>query len=216
MTAAPVVLAVAGLWHPHHLEPGTAAAWTGLHVLLLPVFPLLGVGFPLLLRGIRGGAAGLLSRLALSCAYLYAVLYTGLDAVAGIGTGTLVTSSDQPFDAIEGELNAIFAIGNRLGITGSAAFLAASVAAGAALIIRYGPTMVPGTALLVLASVPWLRSHIYWPIGGLTVLAIGAGFALLAVALNAAQRGSDQDGVPAIGTAGWSPTATPTTNSVTG
>jgi len=37
-----LALSVLGAFHPAQLTPATAAAWWQLHVVLLPVFPLLG------------------------------------------------------------------------------------------------------------------------------------------------------------------------------
>ena len=39
---------------------------------------------------------------------------------------------------------------------------------------------VPGSALLVAAALVFLHSHIYWPVGGLAMLAVGVGCGLLA------------------------------------
>ena len=77
--AAPgLALSVLGLFHPAQLTPATAASWWQLHVVLLPVFPLLGAALVLLVRGERGPLAWL-ARLG---AYVYAVFYTGLDTLA--------------------------------------------------------------------------------------------------------------------------------------
>lgn len=51
VTAAPLLLAVAGLVHPRHLTPATAGDWAGLHVALLPVFPFLVLGLVVPLWG---------------------------------------------------------------------------------------------------------------------------------------------------------------------
>lgn len=54
LTFVPAVLAVAGLLHPHHLTQETAGRWVTLHLLLLPVFPLLAGALLLLLRELKG------------------------------------------------------------------------------------------------------------------------------------------------------------------
>lgn len=54
IVAAPLLLAVMGLTHPRDLTPETARYWYVLHLLLLPVFPLLGVNLWWLLAGIPG------------------------------------------------------------------------------------------------------------------------------------------------------------------
>ena len=89
VVAAPVALAVAGLFHPDDLTVDTARQWTALHVVLLPLFPLLGGALVLLLRGL-GGVVPAVARLA---AYSYAVFYTGLDAVAGVAAGRVAQTA---------------------------------------------------------------------------------------------------------------------------
>jgi len=81
-----LLLALAGLVHPHELTTGSAARWIDLHLLLLPVFPLLGVAHWLLLRKVHGPLAWQ-ARLA---AFGYANFYTALDVLFGIGMGALV------------------------------------------------------------------------------------------------------------------------------
>ncbi|GKQ42036.1 hypothetical protein [Streptomyces sp. A012304] len=62
-----------------------------MHILLLPVFPLLTIGLlvPLWQRP-RRGTAGCATLVAWVAAFAYAAFYTGLDAVAGITAGTTV------------------------------------------------------------------------------------------------------------------------------
>jgi hypothetical protein len=116
-------------------------------------------------------------------AYVYAVFYTGLDAVAGIGSGSVLAHTDGPVAQVQHEIDALFDMGNLLGIIGSGAFLVASAAASVALVMRYGRPALPGAVVLVVASVPFLYSHIYWPVGGLTMLGLALGFGLLAWAV---------------------------------
>ncbi|MCW6006062.1 hypothetical protein K1W54_15955 [Micromonospora sp. CPCC 205371] len=47
----PLLLAAVGLVHPHLLTPATAGRWAALHIVLLPVFPLLAAGLLVPLRG---------------------------------------------------------------------------------------------------------------------------------------------------------------------
>lgn len=169
-----VALSVAGLVHPHELTQLTAGTWWRLHVVLLPVFPLLGAALAVLLRGERGPLAWL-ARLG---AYGYAVFYSGLDALAGIAAGYVVDRAQRGSQAALDLTD----VGNRLAVVGVWAFLGAAVLTAAVLVRRDGLRAVPGAVLLVAAAVPFLSSHIYWPVGGLTLLAIGAGCALLAVA----------------------------------
>ena len=90
--APPLVLAAVGLTHPHHLTADSAEWWTTMHILLVPVFPLLGMALWLLLRA----ETGVLAWLARVAAFSYAVFYGALDAIAGIGTGALVRNGAEP------------------------------------------------------------------------------------------------------------------------
>ncbi|MDP8978312.1 MAG: hypothetical protein M3N17_07015 [Actinomycetota bacterium] len=140
--------------------------------MLLPVFPLLGLSHWLLLRGIRGSPP--VSRLA---TFGYATFYGALDVLAGIGTGTLVWGGLYPGAE---EVDALFAVGNLLGTVGSFCFLGACIATSVALLTYVGRAVGPGAILLVAAAVPFLYSHVYWPVGVLTMVALAGGFALLA------------------------------------
>jgi hypothetical protein len=160
-----------GLFHPGRLTPGTAEVWWQLHVVLLPVFPLLGAALVFLLRGERGP----LPWVARIAAYGYAVFYTGLDTLAGIGAGLAVAA--QPAGspvALD-----LIAVGNELAVIGVSGFLVAVLATSSVLVRRDGWAAVPGSALLVAAAVVFLHSHIYWPVGGLAMLAAGVGCGLL-------------------------------------
>jgi hypothetical protein len=166
-----LVLAVAGLFHPAQLTPATAPLWWQLHIALLPVFPLLAVGIVALLRGERGW----LPWLARVAAYVYAVYYTGLDTLAGIGAGLAVdTGPGGSPVALR-----LLAVGNELAVYGVHAYLVAALATAVVLVRRDGVRAAPGAVLLVAAAVPFLQSHIYWPVGGTAMLGIAAGGALL-------------------------------------
>jgi hypothetical protein len=171
-----VLLAGAGLTHPQHLTVGDASWWAMLHALLLVLFPLLGLAHWLLLRGI-GGALAWTARLA---AFMFAAFYTALDVLAGIGTGTLVENGTDP-DATEVHL--LFQAGNDLGFVGGLSFVVACTASSVVLIRQAGRRATPGGLLLVAASIPYfLGSHIYWPVGVVTMLLLALGFGLLTVA----------------------------------
>lgn len=173
VVAAPgLVLAVAGLFHPSALTPASAATWWQLHVLLLPVFPLLAGVVWLLLRGERDWIAWV-ARIA---AYTYAVFYTGLDVLAGIGAGYVVDSAGRPSQAMQD----LFDIGNALAVYGVHAFLVAAIATGIALIRRDGTAAFPGALVFIAAAVPFLQAHIYWPVGGVSMLGLAVGAGALA------------------------------------
>jgi len=57
IVGGPLALAALGTTHPLHLDGGTAGWWFHLHLLLIPLFPLLGVDLWWLLAGERGPLA---------------------------------------------------------------------------------------------------------------------------------------------------------------
>ncbi|WP_460440587.1 hypothetical protein [Amycolatopsis stemonae] len=175
-----LLLAGFGAAHPAVLDAATASRWTTLHVLLLPVFPLPAVAQWFLLAAappwIRWPG-----RLA---AFGYAAFYGGLDAVAGIAAGT-VTEAQHGVTPVVG---ALFGIGDLLGHLGAGCFLAAAVLIAVAAAMRAGWRAAPGAVVLLVASVSFLDSHIFWPRGVLTMLGVAAGMFLLG--LPAVTRGT--------------------------
>ncbi|MEV5717570.1 hypothetical protein AB0L41_27070 [Amycolatopsis mediterranei] len=167
-----LVLAGFGLAHPLALSPASAPWWTSLHVVLLPVFPLLAVAQWLLLSS----APAALRRPGRLAAFGFAAFYGGLDAVAGIAAGTVVHAEH----AVTPVTGAVFGIGDSLGHTGALCFLAANVLIIAAVAREAAWRAAPGAALLLAASVSFYDSHIFWPRGVLTMLAVAAGMFLLA------------------------------------
>ncbi|MER6798431.1 hypothetical protein ABT262_41580, partial [Amycolatopsis mediterranei] len=75
---------------------------------------------------------------------------------------------------------AVFGIGDSLGHTGALCFLAANVLIVAEVAREAAWRAAPGAALLLAASVSFYDSHIFWPRGVLTMLAVAAGMFLLA------------------------------------
>ncbi len=168
-----VIMAALGPSHPDDLTPATAPWWTTLHLILLVLFPLLGVSLWLLLEGVPGPIAWL-GRVG---AFSYIAFYTALDVLAGIGAGTLVQRGIPPESP---PVEALFDTGNALAIIGTASFLTASAATATALVMTVGRRARLGAAVLVVAAVPYLYSHIYWPLGVLTLLGLAVGLSLLA------------------------------------
>ncbi len=160
-----LVLAVLGLFHPGALTPSTATVWWQFHVVALPLFPLLAVALWVLLRG----EDGMLAWLARVAGYVYAVFYTALDLLVGVAAGVVVErvqgGSQEALD--------LRALGNDLGLIGSAGFLVAAALTVAILVRRDWRRALPGGALLVVAAVPFLHGHIYWPTGGLAMVGVG-------------------------------------------
>lgn len=169
-----LALAGFGQVHPVVLDPSTAREWWQLHVVLIPVFPLIAVAIWVLLHGERGPVAWA-ARVA---AYGYATFYTGLDVLAGIGAG-LVTDVQQGGSAAVGRL---FEVGVQLGHAGVWCLLACAVLTGAVLVRRDGVRAVPGTVVLAASCLPFLDGHIFHPTGVLAMLGVALGCALLAAA----------------------------------
>jgi len=180
VTAAPLVLAAAGIVHPYGLSRSTAADWTQLHIVLLPVFPLLTVGLlvPLWHRP-RHGPAGIATVAAWAGAFVYAAFYTGLDAVAGIAAGTAVEHVDETA-SLGPVKRPLYDTGEALGQAGAYALIGAIVATAVALFPKYGTRILPGTMVLLAAGWSFVDSHIFWPRGVGTMLGFAVGFALLA------------------------------------
>ncbi|KOU77160.1 membrane protein [Streptomyces sp. MMG1533] len=178
--AAPLVLAAAGVTHPHGLSRSTAAEWTQLHIALLPVFPLLTIGLlvPLWHRP-RPDLAGIATVTAWAGAFVYAAYYTGLDAVAGIAAGTAVEHTAETA-ALGPIKRPLYHTGEALGQAGAYALIGAVVATAIALFPKHGARVVPGTVILLVAGWFFVDSHIFWPRGVWTMLGFALGFALLA------------------------------------
>ena len=173
-----LLLASGGLTHPHTLDAETAARWTTLHVVLLPVWPLMGAVLWLVLRGVRGVVAGLAKTLAV----VFGIYYGALDAIAGVAAGQLVgAAAPGNIDVLEQNLPSLFDIGNRLAFVGTVAYLAAVLLTiGALWPLHRGPAFLVGGGLSVLGAVSFLDSHIYWPRGVVTMLVLAAGMGVLA------------------------------------
>jgi hypothetical protein len=180
VTAAPLVLAAAGAVHPRPLSVSTAQRWADLHVVLLPVFPLVALGFVVPLWGRpRPGVAGIATVVAWAAAFTYACFYTGLDAVAGIAAGQALRHAPASVER-DAAVGPLFSAGDQLGRVGAYAFLVAVVAACAALYPRAGARILPAGAVLLAAGWSFVDSHIFWPRGVLTMCGFALGFGLLA------------------------------------
>ena len=165
-----LLLAAVGTTHPGSLTATTGEHWRALHVVALPLFPLLPLGPWLLARSIDrrlGWVVGLLG-------YVFAMFYTALDVLAGIGAGALqVRSATDGIGVLFGEGDALARVG---------------VLAAAAVITRARLTAVPGAVLAVGAAWSLRTSHIFPPRGVLTMLAASLGWVLLALALQRRPR----------------------------
>lgn len=174
-----VLLGLTGLAHPVLLTPETAERWRLVHLVLLPLFPLLGASVWLLLVGERG----LFAWAARGLAFAWAVLYSALDTIAGIGAPHQVLRTSERGDG-RPPIEDLFDVGDRLGHLGVAA-LALSVALAAVVLLRRGGRPGPllgGTALAVAGASLVYRHHVFPPLGVLGVLLVAAGLAASAAA----------------------------------
>ncbi len=170
----PLALAAIGLTHPNPLTAENAPWWTTMHVILVPLFPLLGVVVWMLLRTDRS-ALGWGGRVA---ALVYVVFYGVLDAVSGIAAGTVVqagVATDSPV------LSALYAMGSHFRIVGSYAFFVAVilVLASAWIAGRRGVLFYVAAVALVASGYLYTTAHIYFPKGTVTMIGFAVGFALL-------------------------------------
>lgn len=166
----PLLLAAAGLLHPHTLDDSSADRWFVLHVVLLPLFPLLALG-PWLVARSGGRAAAVLTAV---LGYAYAVLYAALDVLAGIGGGALQRGGASDVKPL------LYDVADVLGEAGAWAYVAASVVACVVAVRARGPVALPGAVLVLGGAVAFLTSHVYWPEGVLAMVALAVGWTALA------------------------------------
>jgi len=169
----PLVLAAVGLSHPTDLDAGSAEYWRDLHIGILAVFPLLGFAPWLVVRGHRrwlSWTAGVLG-------FVYAAFYSALDILAGIGAGAL------EHEGMHDATPVAFDLGDRLGLVGSVAYVAACVLAGGFAIRMRGLRAVPGALLVTVGSVLFLFEHIFFPLGVIGQVCLAAGWLLLVIAV---------------------------------
>ena len=168
VTAPPLLLAGLGLTHPNDLTGASAGWWTSLHIILVPLFPLLGVSHWVLLHG-RPGVIAWIGRVA---AFLYIAFYAVTDHIAGIGNGVVMQQSGASSTSERPEIDWLFGIANDVGGPGTWALAVAAVATGVVAVRDGGRRVLPGALLLVASSGYFAIAgvHIYWPRGVLTML----------------------------------------------
>ena len=170
----PMVLAGIGLSHPTLLSAGTAPWWMTMHIVLLPIFPLLGVSAWALLRNERT-AVGWGRRVA---AITYTAFYGGLDAVSGIAAGTVVRAGADPKSEL---VSSLFAAGRPLGYIGSFALFVAVilVLASAWRAGSRGWLFFAAAGVALVSAYLFTVGHIYWPKGVIAMLGLAASFAVI-------------------------------------
>ncbi|KQW48348.1 hypothetical protein ASC77_06180 [Nocardioides sp. Root1257] len=164
-----LLLAVAGLLHPHHLSYGTSWRWFTLHLPGLLAFPLVGVALAALM-GRRTDPLAWAVRLA---AYVYATFYTALDVISGVAAG-YVTHELGPGVPRPEAVSLLFRIGTPLGEIGSWALLVTCALVVVDQVRRHGAR---GAVAVVLLPGAWLVhiGHIFAPEGvaGMLLIALG-------------------------------------------
>jgi hypothetical protein len=171
----PLLIAVVGLTHPARLTTESAHHWEVMHVVLLPLFPLLGLGPWLVARAVTPPGAVVVGVLA----YVYACFYTSLDVLAGIAGGAIKEAS-------AGGLGTVFSVAGDLGDIGSYAYIAATaLAAGAALRVSGWLRGAPGVALTLIGAIIFWQEHVYRPWGVISMVMLAAGWGWFALLLTA-------------------------------
>ncbi|MCL3819262.1 hypothetical protein [Aeromicrobium wangtongii] len=177
--APPVVIALVGLTHPAHLTQDASARWRDLHIVLLPLFPLLAVGPWLVARSVEP----LYGWITLVLGYVYACFYSALDILAGIAAGAL--KHDR-----EGGLGTVFGYASDLGQIGSIAYLGATAAAAGCVLRVAGARALPGALVSLGGAYGFMENHVYPPWGVASMLAIAAGWAWMLVAVRLRPAGA--------------------------
>ncbi len=170
--AAPaLLLALLSVAHPASNTHHAAQQWFVLHIVLLPVFPLVALAPWLVARQVDRR----LGRLAAVFGYVYACFYTALDVLAGIGAGALQVAGFSEAKA------PVYAIGGALAVAGVIGLVAATLVASVAALRHAGVRAIPGSVLALAGSVYLYWGHVYFGRGTLAVLLIAVGYLLLAL-----------------------------------
>jgi len=170
-----LAVAAAGLAHPILLTADTAEQWQLAHLVLLPLFPLVGAMVWVVLRGERGPATWGARLLAAA----YAVLYSALDSIAGVGAPQQVIRRAEDGDP-RPPIEDLYEIGDQLGALGVYALAAAGLLAGLVLWLRTRSPLAPlGAVVLAAACYPFLQDHVFPPRGVLALVGVAVGLALL-------------------------------------
>lgn len=170
--APPLLIALVGLTHPARLTQDASAHWRDMHIVLLPLFPLLAVGPWLIARSIEP----IYGRITLVLGYVFACFYSALDVLAGIAAGSL------KYDR-QGGLGSVFRYASDLGQIGSIAFIGATAAAGGCVLRVAGPKALPGALVAIGGAYAFMQNHVYPPWGVLSMVAIAVGWTWMLVVL---------------------------------
>lgn len=165
-----LALAIIGVTHPQHLTAASALYWRNLHIVTLPIFPLLAVPPVIIARRVAYVWAAWVSAV---LGFIFACFYTGLDVLAGIGAGGL------ELDKMGMATSTVFGLGRDLGGIGAIALIIDVVFVGILAIRCLGGWAIPGSLLLLVGAAFLQHDHIYFPIGVTGQVLLAAGFAWL-------------------------------------
>lgn len=165
----PLALAALGLSHPHHLTDASAQWWTDLHVIGLPLFPLLAFGPWLVVTREHIAVRWTVALLG----FAYACFYSALDVLAGIGAGTL------QYHGASMNTGLLFDKGNALADYGVTAYMTATAIACLVAVVRRRLYAAIPALIVLVGAMSFLSSHIYWPDGVFTMLALAIGWTSL-------------------------------------
>ena len=168
-----VACALVGLTHPVNLNMASAEQWRNLHLILIPIFPLIGLASWLIGRtaGVWFGRAGALF------GYGFATFYTALDILAGVAGGVLVIAGNS--DAT----GSVFAIARILANIGVVSLVAGCLVAGVAAFRVAGIAALPGALLATVGAVLVQPGHIYLGRGTVAMMLFAGGFVIMAFAV---------------------------------
>jgi hypothetical protein len=188
---APLLVGALNVMHPvahtpiyngvlHHID-----WWIGLHLLNLVGFPLVGFAAYLLTEGIQTPAA-IISRVA---AAVFIPIYAAFDALAGVGTGTIVQLIDRLSPAqsatLEPILDAYWNSGTVMApaMVGSIAWVIAMLSAAVALTAPERRRIVAVLSIVFFFVGAWARTNLMSADGGSISLAWWLVTAALAIAM---------------------------------
>ena len=168
LIATPLVLVPLMVLHQLIDQFERPGAFLALHLLLLPLFALMGVALWVLLEGVSGAVAGT----ARVTAFVFLVGYVALDAISGVAASALLASG-APWSMEAAR--ALFASGPAA-LPATVAVLAwrVSVILAAWALYRAGRPVAP--LVLLVASTIWLNQNH----GGVRGVVVFGGFALAA------------------------------------
>ena len=168
-----IACALVGLTHPMDLTAASGEYWRNMHIVLIPIFPLIGLAPWLIARraGVWFGRAGAV------LGYGFATFYTALDILAGVAGGALVMAGDSE------ATGAVFGIGRILANVGVVSLIAGCLVAGVAAFRVAGIAALPGALLATAGAVLVQPGHVYLGLGTIAMALLAGGFVAMAFAV---------------------------------